>query len=107
MTSTPWFGYAPAERVTGVSDVVLDLTAEHDIDHVSDEQWMDIIAEGKLSRSVGRHNHGTRKGGQSRCGCFLCVEWREEEEAIRVKRVTILPVEDPRHFIHRSEQNLG
>lgn len=98
----PWFGYAPAEKVTSARDVVLNLTADHDIDLVTDELWMDVIAEGKFSRRIGRQDHGTRVGGQSHCGCFLCCEWRDVEKGQRVVVKRVRPIEDPNHPIHRN-----
>lgn len=94
MSETPWFGYAPAERVADVSDAVLKMVPDHDIERITDEMWMDIIVEDKFIRSIDRHDHGTKVGGKSRCQCFLCRQWREEESRMKIVDVKIPKLED-------------
>lgn len=104
----PWFGYAPAENVSPAEALVIDAIGDHDLKTITDDMWMDVIAEGKFNRDVSRSKHGSRAGAASRsgkllCQCFLCVEWREEERRRKVKRNQALPLEDQRHPIHRRK----
>ena len=107
LLALPIIGYGPAERVARSSDLLLDLAGNHDIDLVTDELWMDVIAEEKFNRRIPRSAHGTR-GGARLCRCFLCMEWKAEEKRRTVfEDQVVLPLEHPDHPMHHKDSDLG
>lgn len=86
----PWFGYAPAERPSEVKRIALEMVGNHDLPVVTDELWMDVIAEDIFDRRLPRAAHGKRAGalwpddGEPRCRCFLCMKWRSDEHSTKI-----------------------
>lgn len=98
----PWFGYAPAENPTAVTDVLFDVVGDYGFGVIDDETWMDVIAEGVFDSSIPRQKHGSKSGATRGCKCFLCLGWKAEARRRKVKIEEALPIEDSRHPIHRK-----
>lgn len=103
----PWFGRGPAEAPTPESGVLLDLSEKIDYGFVDDEIWMDVIAEGKFDSSIPRQKHGNRLGGQRKCQCFLCAQWRRNRDATRVTEERIMPITNPNHPVFSKRRKMG
>lgn len=98
----PWFGYAPAENPTSVTDVLFDVVGDYGFGVIDDETWMDVIVEGVFDSSIHRRYHGTKSGAGRGCKCFLCLAWKAESNRRKVTIKEALPLEDSRHPIHRK-----